>query len=226
MGKSKRYQEAASKIDATKTYSLTEALELAKETSTVKFDASVEMHFRLGIDPKKGDQQVRSTVVLPHSSGSTKKIAAFVPDAKEQEAKDAGADIVGGEMLIEEIAKTKKVDFDVAVATPDMMAKIAKVAKILGPRGLMPNPKTDTVSPDVTKMVSELKKGKLAFKNDNTANVHVVIGKQSLDTAKLEENANAIIEAVKRAKPSSSKGIYLKSVYLTTAMGPSIPVTV
>lgn len=224
MSKSTRYKEAQSKIEEGKQYDLAEAITLAKETSTVKFDASIELHARLGIDPKKGEQQVRSTVVMPHGTGSDKKIAAFVPDAKEAEAKEAGADVIGGEMLVEEIAKTKKVDFDVAVATPDMMAKIAKIAKILGPRGLMPNPKTDTVGPDITKMITELKKGKVAFKNDNTANMHVVVGKVSQDTQALTENAEALIEAIKKAKPSASKGIYLKSLYLTTSMGPSIPV--
>ncbi len=226
MSKSKRYQEAKAKIEEGKSYNNAEAVALAKETSTVKFDASLELHAQLGIDPRKGEQQVRTTVVLPHSSGSTKKVAAFVPQAKEAEAKEAGADIVGGEELVAEIIKTKKIDFDVAVATPDMMAKIAKAAKILGPRGLMPNPKTDTVGTDVKKMVSELKKGKLAFKNDNTANIHVTIGKVSQDVKQLEENLEAFMEALKRAKPASSKGVYIKSICLTTSMGPAIKLAI
>ena len=226
MSKSARYKEAQAKIEEGKAYPPAEAVALAKETSTVKFDASVEVHARLGIDPRKGEQQVRTTVVLPHSAGSTKRVAAFVPQGKEQEAKDAGADLVGGEELVAEIIKTKKVDFDVAVATPDMMAKIAKAAKILGPRGLMPNPKTDTVGTDITKMISELKKGKMAFKNDNTSNIHVTIGKVSLETKQLEENLETFLEALKRAKPSSSKGTYIKSICLTTSMGPSIPLAV
>jgi len=226
MAKSARFKEAKAKIEEGKSYPVAEAVVLAKETSTVKFDATIEVHARLGIDPRKGEQQIRTTVVLPHSTGSTKKVAAFVASGKEDEAKKAGADIVGGEELVTEIIKTKKIDFDVAVATPDMMAKLAKAAKILGPRGLMPNPKTETVGTDITKMVTELKKGKLAFKNDNTSNIHVNIGKVSLEPKQLEENLEAFLEALKRAKPASSKGVYIKSISLTTSMGPSIPLAV
>lgn len=219
---SKRIDEAKSLVDPKKVYTREEAIDLAKKTSTVKFDASVEVHLRLGIDPSKGDQQIRSTIILPHSVGTTTRVAAFVSADKEKEAKAAGADIVGGEELIEEIKKTGKIDFNVAVATPDMMPKLAKVAKVLGPKGLMPNPKTETVGPDVKKMVEELKRGKLTFKNDDTANVHQIIGKVSLDNKQLLENLNAFIDAVLKAKPSSSKGTYISNASLSTSMGPGI----
>ena len=195
-----------------------------KKTSTTKFDGSVEIHLNLGIDPKKGEQQVRITLVMPNSTGKTKKIAAFVPADKEKEATDAGADIVGGEELIAQIATTGKIDFDVAVATPDMMPKMAKVAKVLGPKGLMPNPKTETVSANVKKMIEELKRGKISIKNDATGNIHQTIGKTSLDNEKLAENAKAIIEAIRKAKPASSKGVFIKNAVLTSTMGPAIKV--
>ena len=226
MSRSKRYTEVKKMIDPKKLYTPAEAVELAKKTSTTKFDGSMEVHINLGIDVKKSDQTVRSTLVFPHSIGKTKKIAAFVSGEKEKDAKDAGADIVGGEELIEEIAKTGKIDFDVAVATPDMMPKLAKVAKVLGPKGLMPNPKTETVSANVKKMVEELKRGKVAFKNDATGNIHQAIGKVSLDAAKLLENLNVLVEAIKKNKPATAKGTYIKSVTLTSTMGPGIKVDV
>ena len=210
-------------VDPKKVYSPAEAVELVKKTSKVKFDASVEIHLHLGIDPAKGDQQVRGTVVLPHGTGKTKRIAAFVSAAKEQEAKDAGADLVGSEDLIAEIAKTSKIDFDVAIATPDMMPKLAKVAKILGPKGLMPNPKTETVGANVKQMITEMKGGKISWKNDDTANVHQLIGKSSLDSGKLLENLTSFLDAVRRAKPASAKGIYFLSATLTSSMGPAVP---
>jgi large subunit ribosomal protein L1 len=220
----KKYAEAAKLIDGNKVYGIDEAVELVKKTSTTKFDATVEIHARLGIDPKKSEQSVRGTVSLPNGSGKSKKVAAFVSGEKEKDAKEAGADIVGGEELIEEIAKTSKIDFEVAVATPDMMPKLAKVAKILGPKGLMPSPKTDTVGPNVAKMVSELKKGKIAFKNDDAGIVHTLIGKASFDAPKLKENYEALMEAIRKAKPATSKGTYVQSAYLTASMGPSIRV--
>lgn len=218
----KRYAEATKLVDPGKTYSTAEAIDLVKKTSNTKFDASVEVHIRLGIDPKKSDQQVRGTVGLPHGTGKTKKVAAFVAADKEKEAKEAGADIVGGEEMIAELLKTQKIDFDIAVSTPDMMPKMAKVAKILGPKGLMPNPKSETVSPNVTKMISELKKGKIAFKSDDAGIIHTVVGKVSFDAQKLVENYEALMEAIRKAKPSSSKGTYLKSVTIATSMGPGI----
>lgn len=224
MPRSNRYKALKEKIEPKKLYTPTEAIALAKETSGVKFNASVEAHFNLGIDVKKSDQQVRSTLLFPHSIGSTKKVIAFVSPDKEKEAKDAGADIIGNEEVINEIAKTGKINFDIAVATPDMMPKIAKLAKTLGPSGLMPNPKTETVGPNVTKMIEEIKRGKVAFKNDATGNIHQVFGKLDLDDAKLLENFTALVEAVKKAKPSSAKGDYIRSLTIATTMGPGIPV--
>lgn len=224
MPHSKRYTELKKLVDPKKAYTPTEAIELAKKTSTTKFEGSLEAHVHLGIDLKKSDQQLRATIVLPHSTGKTKRVAAFVPADKEKDAKEAGAEIVGAEDLIEEIAKTGKVDFDVAVATPDMMPKLAKVAKILGPKGIMPNPKTETVGANVKKMVEELKRGKVTLKNDATGNVHQAIGKTSMDNKVLLENFSAILTAIKKNKPASAKGTYLKTVVLTTTMGPGIKV--
>lgn len=213
-------------VDKTKAYTLDEALALVKKTSTVKFDASVEIHAKLGIDPSKGEQQIRATVTLPHGTGKNKTVAAFVGSNDEKAAKDAGADFVYGEEDIKKIKDTGKIAFDIAVATPEMMPKLAVAAKVLGPKGLMPNPKTETVGKDVAKMITELKKGKAAFKNDDTANVHQAIGKVSFTEAQLKENFLAFFEALKKAKPQSSKGTYIKSLYLTTSMGPSIKVEI
>ena len=222
MKKGKKYVEAAKLIEAGKIYGSEEAMALAKQTSKTKFDGTVEVHLRLGIDPKKSDQQVRGTVSLPHGTGKTKKVIAFVAADKEKEAKDAGADAIGTQETIDEIAKTGKFEWDIAVATPDMMPKLAKVAKVLGPKGLMPNPKSDTVGTNVTKMVSELKKGKVAFKTDDYGIVHTIIGKVSFDAKALAENYETLLETIRKAKPSSSKGVYLKNVTVTTTMGPAI----
>lgn len=225
MAHSKRFKELKTMIDAKKSYSPEEAVDLAKKTATTKFDSAVEVHVRLGIDPKKSDQQVRGTVSLPHGTGKTKKVIVFVGNAeKEKEAKDAGADVVGGEELINEIAKTGKYDFDVAVTTPDMMPKMAKVAKVLGPKGLMPSPKNETVTTNLSKTISEMRKGKVAFKADDTANLHQVIGKASFSKEQLADNLNAFLEAVRKAKPPSSKGVYMVNVTLTTTMGPGIKI--
>ncbi len=224
MAHSKRFQEVSKLVDKAKKYSPEEAIDLAKKTANTKFTGSVELHIRLGIDPEKSEQSVRATLVFPNTIGKTKKIIAFVGQDKEKDAKEAGADLVGGEELINEIAQSGKTDFEVAVATPDMMPKLAKLAKLLGPKGLMPNPKTDTVGPNVKKMVEDLKKGKIAFKNDSTGIIHQAIGKTDLDNAKLLENLNALMEVIKKAKPSSAKGAYLKSVTLTTTMGPGIQI--
>ena len=207
-------------IDKDKLYNAEEAIGLLKKLSNVKFDESVEVHVRTGIDPKKGDQIIRGSVSLPHGSGKTVKIAVFTEN--EKEAKDAGADIVGGEDLIADIKKTEKTDFDIAIATPDMMPKIAQIAKVLGTRGLMPSPKNDTVTPNVKKAIEELKKGKVAFKNDETSNVHVIIGKISFDEKKLVENYNSFYTALKKAKPASTKGEYIKTITITSTMGPGI----
>ncbi len=226
MAEGKRITAAKSLVDKNKVYTLDEGIALVKQTSKVKFDASVEVHANLGIDPSKGEQQIRATVALPHGTGKTKILAAFVGSNDEKDAKEAGADFVYGEEDIKKIKDTGKIAFEIAIATPDMMPKMAMAAKVLGPKGLMPNPKTDTVGKDVKKMIAELKKGKAAFKNDDTANVHQAIGKVSFSEAQLKENFMAFMDALKKAKPSSSKGSYIKSLYLTTSMGPSIKVEI
>lgn len=217
---------AKAEIDQNKVYNIDEALALIKKTSTVKFDASVEVHARLGIDPKKGDQQVRSTVILPHGTGKTRTVAAFVGNNDEKAAKEAGADFIYNEEDIKKIKDTGKIEFDIAVATPEMMPKLAVAAKVLGPKGLMPNPKTGTVDANIKKIIEELKKGKSAFKNDDGSNVHIAIGKISFADTKLKENYEAFLEALKKAKPNSAKGTYIKSIFLTSSMGPSIKVEI
>lgn len=217
-------KEANGKIDRSKVYSVEEAVKLLKETSTVKFDASVEMHVNLGIDPKKGEQLVRASVSLPHGTGKTVKVAAFVPENEIKKAQDAGADIVGSDALIEEIKKTGKCDFDVAVATPDTMKSLAGIARILGQKGLMPNPKTGTIAPDVTKIIKELKQGRLSYKNDPSGVLHIACGKVSFSEDQLVANIQALLDSVKKAKPQGIKGTYLKAVHLTTSMGPSVKV--
>lgn len=215
-------------IDSTikKVYPLAGAIAFIKSESKVKFDASVEVHMRLGIDPRKGDQQVRSAVSLPNGTGKTIKIAAFVAPGKEEEARKAGADIVGGEDLINQIKTTEKTDFQVAVAEPMMMKNLAPIAKILGTRGLMPSPKNETVTPNIVKAIEELKKGKVSFKNDDTGNIHVVIGKVSFADDKLIENFNAFYTAVKKVKPTTSKGLYFKNISVNATMGKGVKVSV
>ncbi len=224
MARSKRYAELKKLVDAKKLYTPEEAMDLVKKTATTKFAGSVEVHINLGIDVKKGDQQVRSTLIFPHSIGKAKKVIAFVSADKEKDAKEAGADIIGTDEVLDQIAKTGKIDFEVAIATPDMMPKLAKVAKVLGPVGLMPNPKTDTVGANVKKMIEDVKKGKIAFKNDTTGNIHQNIGKTTLDNKQLLENFNVLLEAVNKLKPASAKGTYLNSVTLTSTMGPGIKI--
>lgn len=221
---SKRFQEAKKLVEKSKVYSVDEAVALVKKTATAKYDEAIELHIKLGIDPSKSDQQVRGTIALPHGVGKTKRVIAFVEPAKEAEAKQAGADIIGGEELIEQISQKGQFDFDVAVATPAMMPKLAKLARLLGPRGLMPNPKTDTVGPNVTKMISEQKAGKQSFKNDTTGNIHQVFGRASFTEDQLKENLRALLEAIKRLKPASSKGIFLKSITIASTVGPGIKI--
>lgn len=224
MKKTKRMLEAESKIDKNKFYTLEEALTLIKEVSKAKFDESIEAHVRLGIDPSKGEQQIRATVVLPHGAGKVKKVAVFTEN--EKEAQECGADIYGGKELIEKIKNSGVVEFDVAVATPEIMKDMALIAKILGPKGLMPSPKTETVTKNIKKTVEELKKGKITFKNDETANVHQFIGKISWDLNKLTENYNVFMEALKKVKPSGVKGAYIKQIVLCSTMGPGLKVNV
>ncbi|MEA2065334.1 MAG: 50S ribosomal protein L1 [Patescibacteria group bacterium] len=222
----KKKEKIKLSFDKTKIYTIEEAIELVKKTSKVKFDASIEAHFRLGIDPKKNNQQVRSTVVLPHSAGKKKKIAAFVLPDQEQEAKKAGAEIVGGEELIKKIKDTKKIDFEIAVATPKIMKQLAPIAKILGPRGLMPSPKNETIATDLKKTISELQKGKIAFKNDDTGNIHQIIGKISNDNKNLLENYQSFIEALNKVKPTGAKGDYIKNITICSTMGHGIKVEI
>lgn len=221
---SKRYNAALQLVDLQKQYPLEEAVKLAKETSRVKFDATLEAHFRLNVDIKQSDQKVRTQVQLPHGTGKKLKIAAFVSSAKEKEAQGAGADVVGGEDLIKKIKETGKVDFDIAVAESAMMKSLAQVAKILGQKGLMPSPKTGTVGEDVPRMVSELRGGKVDVRMDDSGNIHQAIGKVSFDDAKLVENFQVLKEAIRRAKPAAVKKEFIASMTLASTMGPGIKV--
>lgn len=222
--KSKRYQEAAKLIEKGKAYSVEEAVELVKKTSTVKFDAAVDVAFKLGVDPRQANQQLRGALVLPHGTGKTKKVLVVTEGAKAQEAKDAGADVVGGKEILEDIKKGW-LDFEVMIATPDMMAELGKLGRILGPKGLMPNPKTGTVTMDVAKAVKETKAGKVTYRTDKEGNVHMTIGRVSFDDAQLVENFNAVYDLLVKIKPSTSKGVYMKNIALTSTMGPSVKVT-
>ena len=221
--RSKAYQAAAEKVDHDQLYSPIDAVKLAKETSSKNQDATIEVAIRLGVDPRKADQMVRGTVNLPNGTGKTARVAVFAVGDKAEEAQAAGADVVGSDDLIEKI-QGGWLDFDAAIATPDQMAKVGRVARILGPRGLMPNPKTGTVTPDVAKAVNDIKGGKINFRIDKQANLHLVIGKASFDQSKLIENYGAALDEVLRAKPTASKGRYLKKVTMSTTTGPGIPV--
>ncbi|WP_294578917.1 50S ribosomal protein L1 [uncultured Thomasclavelia sp.] len=221
--KSKRYQEAAKLIEKGKAYSIEEAVDLVKKTSTVKFDAAVDVAFKLGVDPRQANQQLRGALVLPNGTGKSKKVLVVTEGAKAQEAKDAGADVVGGKEILEDIKKGW-LDFEVMIATPDMMAELGKLGRILGPKGLMPNPKTGTVTQDVAKAVKETKAGKVTYRTDKEGNVHMTIGRVSFDAEKLVENFNAVYDLLVKIKPSTSKGVYMKNIALTSTMGPSIKV--
>ncbi|MGI2329591.1 50S ribosomal protein L1 [Planococcus sp. YIM B11945] len=219
----KKLQEAAKLIDRTKLYNATEAIELAKKASTVNFDATVEVAFRLGIDTRKNDQQIRGAVVLPNGTGKTQSVLVFAKGEKLKEAEAAGADFVGDAEYIQKIQQGW-FDFDVIVATPDMMGEVGKLGRVLGPKGLMPNPKTGTVTFDVTKAVQEIKAGKVEYRADKTGIIHAPIGKVSFDDSKLAENLAAIFDVVQKAKPSAAKGTYMKSLNVTTTMGPAVKV--
>lgn len=223
MKRGKKYQEAAKKIDANKVYTIEEAAKLVKETSTVKFDATVEASFNLNVDPKAADQQVRGTLVLPHGNGKTKKVLAITD--KVEDAKAAGADFVGGKEMIEKILKENWFAFDVIVATPNMMGEIGKAARTLGPKGLMPNPKTGTVSMDIAKAIKDIKAGKVEYRVDKEANMHVSIARASFDAKKIQENLQALVEALIKARPAAVKGTYIKNAVLHTTMGPAIHFT-
>jgi len=217
----KNYREAAQQIDGTKTYSLAEAVDLAAKTSTAKFDATVEMHINLTVDPKQADQNVRDTVVLPHGTGRSAKVAVFAEGDDVAKAKKAGADIVGSDEILAALDK-EKIDFDILISTPALMPRLGKYARFLGPKGLMPNPKSGTVTADIARAVKEAKAGRVEYRVDQAGIIHLGIGKVSFGPQKLLENAQAVISSVKAAKPASVKGAYIKSTYVTTSMGPSI----
>src|SRR5947208_5940675 len=223
MKRSKAYRKAAELVEPDKIYSPLEAAKLVRETSPTKFDGTVEVAMRLGVDPRKADQMVRGTVSLPHGTGKTARVIVFATGEKAEQARAAGAEKVGSDDLIQEITDGF-LDFDAAIATPDQMAKVGRIARVLGPRGLMPNPKTGTVTPDVAKAVADIKGGKINFRVDKQANLHFVIGKASFDEKSLAENYGAAMEEVLRHKPTSSKGRYLKKVVVSTTTGPGIPV--
>jgi len=223
MKRSKAYRSAAERIDHERLYTPLEAVRLARDTSTTKYDATVEVAMRLGVDPRKADQMVRGTVSLPHGTGKTARVAVFATGDRAAEAEAAGADIVGADDLIERV-QGGFVDFDAAVATPDMMGKVGRLGRVLGPRGLMPNPKIGTVTNDVGKAVTDIKGGKIEYRVDRQGNLHLVIGKTSFDDQALVENYATAIDEVVRAKPSASKGRYLRKITVTTSMGPGIPV--
>src|SRR5499427_3203363 len=223
MQRSKGYRTASSQVDRSKLYAPLDAIRLAQQTSAVKFNATVEVAMRLGVDPRKADQMVRGTVNLPHGTGKTVRVIAFAAGDKAGEAEAAGADAVGSEDLVARIQEGW-LDFDAAIATPDQMAKIGKIARILGPRGLMPNPKTGTVTMDVAKAIQDIKGGKITFRVDKHSNLHLIIGKASFSETQLVENYAAVLDEVIRSKPSAAKGKYLRKVFFTTTMGPGIPV--
>jgi large subunit ribosomal protein L1 len=224
MKRSKKYIEAAKLVEANKIYSVSEACELVKKTSTTKFDASVDVSFKLGVNPKFADQQVRGAVVLPHGTGKTKKVLAIT--TKEAEAKAAGADFVGGKEIIEKIKRENWFEYDVIVATPDMMGELGKIGRLLGPKGLMPNPKTGTVSMDIAKAVQEIKAGKVEYRVDKEGNLSVSIGRVSFDTTKLEENYKTIYDTLLKVKPATVKGAYMRNITLSTTMGPGVKVSI
>lgn len=224
--KSKRLKQATSQIEVGKRYEVKEAVGLLKKLPVTKFDQSVELHFKLGVDIKQANQQVRGSVTLPSGLGKNKRIAVFCSEAKEQEALKAGATVVGGEELIKTIGQTGKCDFEVAVATPEMMKKMAPIAKILGQKGLMPNPKTDTITSDVGRVVKELNSGKINFKIDDTGNIHQMVGKLSFSADQLQTNVETLIQAVQKARPTGIKGIYIRNLILTSTMGPAIKIAI
>ena len=224
MKKGKKYVEAAAKIEKGRAYTKEEAIKLVKETSTTKFDSTVEIAIRLNLDTKKADQQLRGAIVLPNGTGKSKKVLVLAKGALATTAKEAGADYVGDMDMIEKIANENWFDFDVIVATPDMMPALGKIGKVLGPKGLMPNPKTGTVTMDVKKAVEDIKKGRVEYRTDSYGNVATIIGKVSFDEAKLVENMDAFVSLILKAKPSSVKGTYVKNIAVSSTMGPSVKI--
>lgn len=226
MAHGKKYLEASSQYDKEYPYSAREAVELVRNLAPAKFDESIEVVLKLGIDPRKADQLIRGTVALPHGTGKNVRVAVFCPADKEKEANEAGADVVGGQELVEAIAGGRALDFDVAIATPDMMAEVGKLGRVLGPRGLMPNPKAGTVTQDVGKAVTEFKGGRIEYRNDRYGNVHAPIGKASFDPEQLLVNLATLTAEIVRSKPPASKGRFLKGIVLSSTMGPGIKVDV
>ena len=218
-----KYQEACKLIEAGKFYTPAEAMHLVKKTATAKFDETIELHVRLGVDPKYPDQQVRGAIVLPNGTGKTKRVLVFAKGEKVKEAEEAGADFVGSDEIVQKI-QGGWLDFDVAVATPDMMGTVGRLGKVLGPRGLMPNPKLGTVTMDLQKAISEVKAGKVEYRTDKAGNVHVVIGKASFDAEKLQQNFQALMDTLIRVKPAAAKGQYIRSITVSATMGPGVPV--
>ncbi len=222
--RSKRYQKINLKIDKNKNYSLEEAIGIIKENVSSNFDETVELHVQLGINPRKTEQQVRGTVTLPNGVVKKRKIIAFVEENKEKDAENAGADLVGGKKLIQKIQEDGNCNFDIVVAHPDFMVDLAKIAKILGPKGLMPSPKTGTISTDVPAVIKELRLGKVTFKNDAGANVHQAVGKTSWPIEKIKENIEGYLSVIKKAKPAGAKGVFVKKVFLSSTMGPALKI--
>lgn len=220
----KKHQEAAKLIDATKKYSIAEAVELVKKTSTTKFDATIEVVFRLNLDPRKAEQNLRGSIALPNGSGKTRKVLVLTKGAKEKEAQEAGADFVGNTEYLEKI-KSGWFEFDIIVATPDMMGELGKLGKILGPKGLMPNAKTGTVTMDLTKAIAEIKAGKVEYRVDKDGNIAVIVGKVSFDSQKVVENVEAAYKIMAKAKPQTVKGVYVKNISMASTMGPGIKLT-
>ena len=224
MFRGKKYQDSVKLVEKSKLYDTNEAMDLVTKTSKAKFDETVEVHVRLGVDSRHADQQVRGAIVLPHGTGKTSKVLVFAKGPKADEAKEAGADYVGEAELVQKIQGENWFDFDVVVATPDMMGVVGRLGKVLGPRGLMPNPKAGTVTPDVAKAITEAKAGKIEYRLDKSNIIHCPIGKASFGPAKLEENFNALMEAVAKAKPAAAKGTYIKSCTVSSTMGPGVKV--
>ena len=223
MKRGKKYQAALALIDAKKVYALEEACELVKKTTTVKFDSTIDVSFRLNVDPKQADQQIRGTLVLPHGNGKTKRVLAITN--KVDEAKNAGADFVGGKEMLDKIKNENWFDYAIIVATPDMMGELGKMGRVLGPKGLMPNPKTGTVAVDIAKAITEIKGGKVEYRVDKEGNLHLTVGRSSFDTEKLVENLTVVCDTLMKVRPSAVKGVYVKNVVLHTTMGPAINFT-